>query len=82
MAVTTTGSLLVVGATWGAQHIGALPSGTYTLCAPHFAYVDGNPDGVLTCVGGSDVVYSIGNGKFYIGDVTNGVGGSTWTEIK
>jgi len=79
MAVTTTGSLI---ASWlPSLKKGLLPSGTYSAVGPRFGYVDGNPDGVLTSTTGSDVVYDIGGGLLYIGDMTNGAGGSSWYKI-
>lgn len=61
---------------------GVLPSGTYSLIKPTLVYTAHSPDGYITCVTGSDLAYCYGNGKFYMGDVTNGKGGSSWAEIK
>jgi hypothetical protein len=79
MAIVTTGSLVV--ASFPGLKCGILPSGTYSGVGPVFGYVVGNPDGKLTCTTGSDVVYDIGAGKFYIGDITNGKNGSKWSEL-
>ena len=57
-------------------------SGTYAGTIPHLFLVQSNPDTKVTCITGSDLAYCVGNQKVYIGDVTNGAGGSTWTEIK
>ena len=80
MAIETTGSL-VVSMLPGVKK-GSLPSGTYAAVGPVFGYVIGNPNGLLTSTTGSDVVYDIGTGNYYIGtDYTNGAGGSSWTKI-
>lgn len=77
MAVETTGSL-VVGCVHGFAHHICI-SGTKADPLPTLTYVVGNPDGKLTSVTGSDLAYDIGAGALYIGDITNGPGGSAWT---
>lgn len=76
MAVITTGSL-VAGCVNGLDS-GVLPSGTYSLIKPQIVYVCGNPDGLVTNITGSDIAYDYAGGNFYMGDKTNGVGGSSW----
>lgn len=76
MAVSTTGST-VQGLVPGLK-AGCLPSGTYALIKPHMLYGWGNPDKVVTNVTGSDVFYDFAGGNFYMGDKTNGAGGSSW----
>ena len=80
MAIVSLGSL-VIGMTNGMDN-GILPSGTWNQVKPQITYTSFNPDGYLTSVTGSDIVYCIGDGKVYMGDVTNGPGGSTWAQIK
>jgi len=78
MAVLATGSTLVKGILDGMTS--SFVSGT-SLARPVLIYVDGDPDKIVTSTTGSDLAFDIGGGKVYIGDVTNGAGGSTWTEL-
>ena len=73
----TTGSIMAQGLVPGLPH-NILASGTYAAVSPTFRVVAFNPDNYLTSITGSDITYSISNGEFYIGDITNGVGGSEW----
>jgi len=78
MAITTTGSVTpgcVPGMT------GNLPSGTYSMVKPTLLYTECSPDKYIVSITGSDLAYCYGDGKVYMGDVTNGVGGSTWAQI-
>ena len=79
MAVTNTGSI-VIGLVNGMDN-GVLPSGTYNQVKPQMIYVAHNPDKYVTNITGSDIAYSIGDGKFYMGDAVNGAGGSTWVAL-
>jgi hypothetical protein len=79
MAVTNTGSI-VIGLVNGMDS-GVLPSGTYNQVKPQIIYTMHNPNGYVTNITGSDIAYSIGDGKFYMGDSANGVGGSTWVAL-
>jgi hypothetical protein len=79
MTVETTGSI-TAGAVPG-MAVGCIPSGTKAL-GVRLIYTQFSPDGYITCVTGSDLAYCVGDGKFYMGDVTNGAGGSSWAEIK
>ena len=46
--------------------------------AAQIVYVLGNPNGVVTCVNGSDIAVDQTNGNYYISKTT---GGSTWYNI-
>ena len=80
MAIETTGSL-VLGCVDGLDH-SIVASGTYSAITPKVTYVIGTPDGLLTSVTGSDLAYNVATGVLYIGDITNGAGGSAWTALK
>lgn len=80
MAVITTGSL-VLGCVDGLDH-SIVASGTKSAITPRVTYVMGTPDGLLTSTTGSDLAYDIAAGKLFIGDITNGAGGSAWTELR
>jgi hypothetical protein len=80
MAITTTGSL-VLGCVDGLAD-SLVASGTYGGTTPRVTFVVGTPDGLLTSVTGSDLAFNIADGKFYIGDITNGAGGSAWTALR
>ena len=73
----TTGSIMAQGLVPGLPN-NILVSGTYSIVSPTFRVVTFNPNNYLTSVTGSDVAYSVSNGAFYIGDITNGKGGSEW----
>lgn len=77
MADTTGTGSIVYGLVHGMGK-GMLVSGTYALIKPQMLYVDSNPNNYVTSVTGSDVAYCYGDGNFYMGDKTNGVGGSGW----
>jgi hypothetical protein len=79
MAITTTGSL-VLGCVDGLAR-SVVASGTRCATTPTVTYVVGTPDGLLTSITGSDLAFNIADGKIYIGDITNGVGGSAWSEL-
>jgi hypothetical protein len=74
----TTGSIMAQGLVPGMPK-NILASGTYAEVSPTFRVVTFDPNNYLTSVTGSDIAYSISNGEFYIGDITNGKGGSEWT---
>jgi len=78
MAVNNTGSLLAQGTVDGLTS--AFMSGAAEIY-PTFTYVDGSPDGLLTAITGSDIAFDIAGGVFYIGDITNGAGGSAWENL-
>jgi hypothetical protein len=80
MADTTTTGSIVIGMKDGMDN-GVLPSGTYML-KPRVLYTLASPNNYVTCLTGSDIAYDIGAGVFYIGDITNGKGGSEWTALK
>jgi len=42
---------------------------------------DADPNGVVTSTTGSDIIFDVVNGYLYIGDIDNGVGGSSWISI-
>ncbi len=73
----TTGSIMAQGLVPGLPY-NILTSGTYAEVSPTFRVVTFNPNNYLTSITGSDIAYSISNGCFYIGDITNGKGGSEW----
>lgn len=72
MAVITTGSA-VYGLVPG---LGVHLKGSGT--SPVLTYVFGNPDGVVTCVNGSDIAVDKTNGNYYMSKTT---GGSTWYNL-
>jgi hypothetical protein len=74
----TTGSIMAQGLVPGLPQ-SIMVSGTYSIVSPTFRVVNFSPNNYLTSVTGSDIAYSVSNGEFYIGDLTNGVGGSGWT---
>ena len=78
---TTTGSIMSQGLKKGLPE-SIMTSGTYSIVSPTFSVVTFSPNNYLTCTTGSDIAYSISNGIFYIGDITNGAGGSGWTALK
>lgn len=78
MTVETTGSLLAQGLQDGMTS--AFLSGA-TAIYPTFTLVDGSPDGKLTAITGSDLAFDIAGGVIYIGDITNGAGGSAWENL-
>lgn len=81
MAVVTTGSTLSQGLVPGMSQ-GLMASGTYSLVKPHLIFVNTDPLAVITSITGSDICYDISTGSFLIGDITNGVGGSTWLALR
>lgn len=78
---TTTGSIMSQGLRKGLPE-SIMASGTYASVSPTFTIVTFSPNNYLTCTTGSDIAYSISDGIFYIGDITQGAGGSGWTALK
>jgi hypothetical protein len=78
---TTTGSIMAQGLVPGLPHT-ILVSGTYSIVSPTFRIVTFNPNNYLTSITGSDIAYCVSDGKFYIGDITNGKCGSGWTALR
>ncbi len=80
MTVANTGSLLAQGLEDGMTSYFA--SGATDLAGrPTLTLVKGSPDGVLTAITGSDLAFDIAEGIIYIGDITNGAGGSSWENL-
>lgn len=77
---TTTGSILSQGLMPGMAGGAMMTSGTNQLI-PNMIIVTSNPNFGLTSITGSDIAYSVGNGNFYIGDITAGAGGSEWSRL-
>lgn len=75
---TTTGST-VIGLVNGLGN-SVKTSGTYmNATSDRIIFTTVNPNDCLTSITGSDIAFCIGNGNFYIGDKTRGIGGSEWT---
>ena len=79
MADTTNTGSIVIGLTNGMDS-GMLPSGTYG-SKPQMFYVAYDPNNYVTSITGSDICYSIGDGKFFISSGTNCIGGSNWIAL-
>jgi len=80
MADTSTTGSIVIGLVNGMDN-GILPSGTYNQVKPQMFYVSYNPNNYVTNITGSDICYSIGDGKFFVSSGTVGAGGSTWIAL-
>jgi hypothetical protein len=80
MADTSTTGSIVIGLVNGMDN-GILPSGTYNQVKPQMFYVAYNPNNYVTSITGSDICYSIGDGKFFISSGTNCIGGSNWIAL-
>ena len=74
----TTGSIMGQGLVPGLPD-SIMASGTYAITSPTLITVTADPTDSITSVTGSDIAYCVGDGEFYIGDITLGVGGSGWT---
>lgn len=81
MAVNNTGSLLAQGLVHGMTSNYMSGTSIPPQGMPTLTYVDGSPDGLLTNVTGSDLAFDIAGGVIYIGDITNGAGGSAWENL-
>ncbi|KKL81187.1 hypothetical protein LCGC14_1997310 [marine sediment metagenome] len=80
MAVANTGNLVIGTVAGLGKELGG--SSKAELAVPEkIVYVTADPDGVLTSVTGSDIAYDIVGGDYYIGDITNGAGGSAWAVL-
>jgi len=80
MAVANTGNI-VAGTVAG---LGKELKGTWgtELSVPNkILYISGTPDGLVTSTTGSDIAFDVAGGAIYIGDITNGAGGSAWSEL-
>lgn len=80
MADTTNTGSVMTGLVNGMDS-GMLPSGTYNQVKPQMMYVAYNPNNYVTSITGSDICYSIGDGKFFISSGTTCIGGSCWIAL-
>lgn len=80
MVVANTGNI-VIGTVAGLGK-GLAGASVSELAIPNkIVQVTGDPDGVVTSVTGSDIAYDVVGGNYYIGDITNGAGGSAWAVL-
>jgi len=79
MAVSNTGNTVVGTVPGLKKELAGHSVGANIVVPERITYVTENPDGIVTCVTGSDIAFDVINNAFYIGDIANGAGGSAWS---